>query len=208
MNRPTLFLLRLGILVPFVYYGTKVAAAPFFPGFSFVGTVASEMGSTLSRHSAIFNVGLMALGVITLLASVGFLLALRRTGVNPTLTLLTSVDIALNGVQSLWAALHPLPDPRHAGYTVFVAGMFVLPVMLALSLWRGASPPMKAYLVATLLLLVAMVPVMTGLTGIDRRAHRGLVQRVYTLAIFPPIGVGAWALARRVEDLTSSESVA
>src|SRR3954469_24501898 len=85
VTRPTLILLRLGVLVPFVYYGTQAAAAPFFPGFSFVGTTASEMGSTLSRHPAIFNVGIMALGVTMLLASVGFLLALRHTGVNPTL---------------------------------------------------------------------------------------------------------------------------
>src|SRR5437868_1500239 len=124
----TLLLLRLGVLVPFVYYGTQAAAAPFFPGFSFVGTTASEMGSTLSRHPAVFNGGIMALGVISILASVGFLPALRQTDVNPALALLASADVALNGVQMLWAGLHPLPDPRHAGYTVFVAGMFVLPV--------------------------------------------------------------------------------
>jgi hypothetical membrane protein len=203
VNRLTLLLLRLGVLIPFVYYGTQAAAAPFFPGFSFVGTTASEMGSTLSRHPAIFNAGIMALGVITLLASVGFLLALRHTGVNPALALLASADLALNGVQMLWAGLHPIPDPRHAGYTVFVAGMFVLPVLLTLALWRGASPLLKAYLVATLLLLAAMVPVTTGLTGIDRRAYRGIIQRVYTLTTFPPIGVAAWVLGRRVRMLES-----
>src|SRR3982751_6698643 len=74
VTRPTLFLLRLGVLVPFVYYGTQAAAAPFFPHFSFVGTTASEIGSSLSRHPAIFNVGIMALGVIALLASAGFLI--------------------------------------------------------------------------------------------------------------------------------------
>jgi hypothetical membrane protein len=196
--RRTLFLLRLGVLVPFVYYGTQAVAAPFFPNFSFVGTTASEMGSSLSRHPAIFNTGIIALGVITLLTSLGYLLALRHVGVDPALALVTSADIALNGVQMLWAGLHPLPDPRHAGYTVFVAGMVALPVLIILSLWRRASPPLRAYFVATLLLLAAMVPVVSGVTGIDRRTYRGIIQRLYTLTTFPPIAIGAWALERRL----------
>jgi hypothetical protein len=43
-----------------------------------------------------------------------------------------------------------------------------------------------------------MVPVVTGHAGVDRRANRGLIQRLYTLAIYPPVGVGAWALGRRI----------
>jgi hypothetical protein len=198
VTRPTLLLLHLGVLVPFVYYGIQAAAAPFFPNFSFVGTTASELGSDLSRHPAVFNAGIMSLGVITLLASVGFLAALRRTGVSPVLAPLVAADLALNGVQTLWAGLHPLPDPRHGGYPVFVAGMLALPVLITLSLWRRASPRLRAYLVATLLLLAAMVPIFTGLTGIDRHAYRGLIQRVFTLTIFPPIGVAAWVLGRSV----------
>jgi hypothetical membrane protein len=189
-----LFLLRLGVLVPFIYYGIQVAAAPFFPNFSFIGTTASEMGSTLSRHPAIFNVAIITLGVVTLLTSLGYLLALRRLRVAPVLPLVTSADIALNGVQLLWAGLHPLPDPRHAGYTLFVAGMVALPVLITLSLWRRASPPLRTYFVATLLLLAAMVPIVTGVTGIDRRTYRGIIQRLYTLTTYPPIAVGAWAL--------------
>ena len=198
MSSRTLFLLRLGVLVPFVYYGIQAAASPFFPNFSFVGTTASEMGSSLSRHPAIFNAGIITLGVITLITSLGYLLALRGVGVDPVLTLVTSADVALNGVQALWAGLHPLPDPRHAGYAVFVAGMVALPVLITLCLWRGASSPLRAYFVATLLLLAAMVPVVTGVTRIDRRTYRGIIQRLYTLTTFPPIAVGAWALERRV----------
>jgi len=200
VNRATLLLLRLGVLVPFVYYGIQVAAAPYYPSFSFVGTTASEMGSTNSRHPAVFNAGIMALGVLSLLTSVGYFLALRRVGVSAILTLLTSADIALNGVQTLWAGMHPLPDPRHAGHPVFVTGMLALPVLITLSLWRRASPRLRAYFVATLLLLATMIPIFTGLTNIDRAAYRGLIQRVYTLTVFPPVAVGAWVLARRVRE--------
>jgi len=143
---------------------------------------------------------LLALGVLSLLTSVGYFLALRRVGVSAILTLLTSADIALNGVQTLWAGMHPLPDPRHAGHPVFVTGMLALPVLITLSLWRRASPRLRAYFVATLLLLATMIPIFTGLTNIDRAAYRGLIQRVYTLTVFPPVAVGAWVLARRVRE--------
>ena len=56
----------------------------------------------------------------------------------------------------------------------------------------------RAYFAATLVLLAVMVPVMSGVSGLDTHAYRGLVQRVFTLAVFPPIGVAAFVLARRV----------
>jgi hypothetical protein len=53
-----LITLRLGIVIPFLDYGIQVAAAPFFPDFSFVSTTASEMGSSLSQHPSVFNTGI------------------------------------------------------------------------------------------------------------------------------------------------------
>ena len=65
--------------------------------------------------------------------------------------------------------------------------------------WRG-----RAYFLANLALLAAMVPVMMRLTGIDTVAFRGLVQRVFTLAIMPPIGVASYLLAQRIGVLNVS----
>ena len=59
----TLGLLGLGVAVPFLYYGVQLVAAPFFPGFSFLGTTASELGSDRSTHPSIFNAGTILLGV-------------------------------------------------------------------------------------------------------------------------------------------------
>jgi hypothetical protein len=50
--------------------------------------------------------------------------------------------------------------------------------------------------VGTLLLLAAAVPIMSGLSGLNTHEYRGLIQRIFTLAIFPPIGVAAWTFAR------------
>ena len=206
MTRPPAWagpaLAALGLAVPLLYYGTQAAAAPFFPGATFVGTTASELGSDRSTNPAVFNAGIMTLGGVTLAAAVGFGLALRRLGAGWAVTGLTAAAVALNGVQTLWAGWYPMPDPRHGGHPAFVAGMLALPGLLTLAVWRRTrSPAVRGYFVATLLLLALMVPVMTRRTGLDVEAYRGLVQRVFTLAIFPPVGVAAMVLARRLREL-------
>jgi len=45
---------------------------------------------------------------------------------------------------------------------------------------------------------------MSGMTGLDTNACRGLFQRVFALTVFPPIGVGAYVLARRVTAAPSA----
>jgi hypothetical protein len=195
----TLALLTAGMAAPLLYYGLQAAAAPFYPGFSFVGTTASELGSDLSPQAPAFNAGIILLGAATLLASAGFWRALRRLGASPALALPTSLAVAANGVQSLWAGLHPMPDPRHGGHPAFILAMILLPPLLTAALWRHSrSRVLQAYLLATLALLAVMIPLMSGATGLDTHTYRGLLQRVFTLTIFPPIGVAAYVLARRV----------
>jgi hypothetical membrane protein len=188
-----------GIAVPFFYYGIQGIAAPFFPGFSFLSTTASELGSDRSTHPEIFNTGVILVGVATLLASVGFLRALRHLGTSPILAWFVFVTIAVTGLTSLWAGIFPLPDPRHGGHPSLLVVMILLPFVLAVSLWTlGVSWPVKAYLAATVGLLLVMVPVMSGMTGLDTHAYRGLFQRIFALTIFLPIGVGSYILASTI----------
>lgn len=111
----------MGMAVPFLYFGTQMIAAPFFPRYSFLSMPASLLGSDLAIHPAIFNTGAIITGLATLIASVGFLRALHQLDANPILAWLTSIAIALNGLGSLWAGLIPLPNPRH-GIQSFCAG--------------------------------------------------------------------------------------
>lgn len=187
-----------GVAVPFLYYGVQAAAAPYFPGFRFVSTTASELGSDLSNWPGLFNTGVFVLGGLSLTAAAGFLRASRRFGTHPALAGLAAAAVAMNGVQTVWAAAYPMPDPRHGGHPAFIVAMLLLPVLLTAAMWRHTRWPWwRGYYLATLLLLAAMVPVMSGLAGLDTHAYRGLVQRVFTLAIFPPIGVSAYLLLRR-----------
>ncbi len=192
------YALGMGIAVPFLYYGSQAAAAPFFPGFSLLGTTASELGSDLSRHPAIFNDGSILQGIACLIASLGFLLALGRLDVHPLLAWPTSLVVAMGGCASLWAGYYPLPDSRHGGHPAFLIALLSLPILFAIVLWRGGHMGLRAYLVANLILLAAMVPIMSGMSGLDTHTYRGLFQRLFSITVFPPIAVAGFVLAKRL----------
>jgi hypothetical membrane protein len=195
----TRFLLHLAITIPFIYYGIQLLAAPFFPHFSFIRNTASELGASLAPHPRIFNIGIMMLGIITFLAAVGFLRALRQLRVEPLFTFLTFLALLINGFQSLWAGLHPIPDPRHAGHLPVMIAMTLLPFLLTLTMWRQTNSRLAHnYFLATCLLLLAIAPMMSGMGGLDTHNYRGLIQRVFTFTVFPPIAVAAHILSRRL----------
>jgi len=194
----TRFALCLGVLVPLVYYGIQAAAAPFFPDFSVNRVTASELGSDRSPVAWLFNWGIFAQGVLTIIAAFGFFSAFRYFGVHPVLAGLTSAALVLNGVQTLWAGWFPMPDPRHGGHPLFVVGMLTLPFLLAAAMWKASTNrTVRAYFLLNLLGLAAVAPLMAGASGIDLSQYRGLLQRIFTLTIFPPIGVAALVLLRR-----------
>ena len=114
-----------------------------------------------------------------------------------------------HGRGSLNAFLHPLPDPRHTEgmLSILGSGFVLLPVLLAVVLWRlGAA----RYAVANTILCLALIPVITGLVqrtciwgGIDCSAYQhflnnyhGLIQRAGAVALYVPIGVVALLLRR------------
>ena len=201
-NWITLRALDAGVAVPFLYYGAQAIAAPFFPGFSVIGTTASELGSDHSTHPSVFNAGAILQGVACLVASVGFFRAFRLLGTHPVLAWLTSLAVATSGLSSLWAGYFPLPDPRHVVHPAFLIAILSLPPLLAAALWRQGHVALKSYLVANLILLGVMFPIMSGMSGLDTHIYRGLFQRTFALTVFLPIGIAAYVLAKRIRSLT------
>jgi hypothetical membrane protein len=194
--------LRLAVPIPFIYYGIQILCASYNPGYSFIHQVASELGSNRAARPMLFNIGIMVQGVLTLIASFGFLRATLRLGVNPTISLLIFLALATNGIQMLWAGHFPLPNPRHAGQLPFKIAMVLLPILLTAALWQGSGAVLKAYLVATLLLLAAMIPITSGNIGVDTTHIRGLTQRLWTLTVFPVVAVAALVFALRYQSVT------
>jgi len=200
-DRITLRALCAGIAVPCVYYGLQALAAPFFPGFSFVGTTASELGSELSSRPAIFNYGTMLEGFAWVIASVGFFRAFQQLGVHPVLGWAISLALIGAGMGSFWAGAFPLPDPRHSGHWSFLVAILSQPILLAIALWKGGHPVLGAYFLVNLVLLAVMVPILSGFTGLDTHSYRGIIQRVFGLTVFLPVGISSIVLGRRIRAL-------
>jgi hypothetical membrane protein len=197
-DRLTLVALGLGVTVPFIYYGIQLLCASFQPSYSFIGQAASELGADWAVRPWVFNAAFMVQGAVTLVAAVGFLAGMRRAGVREGLAVLAAGVVAVNGVHLLWAGYFPMPDRRHGGYALFIAAMTLVPIVLTAALWRGGGAGLRAYFAATLVLLAVMVPVVSGVAGFDRSSARGLKQRMYTLTVYPPIGVAAGVLIARM----------
>src|SRR5688500_3957553 len=136
----TMAALQTGMAVTFLYFGIPLAAALFFPGYSFLSMPASLPGSDQATYPMIFNAG------------------------------------------------------------AILAGIATLPALLALTLWkRNDAGAIKIYLVITNLLFIALILVMSGIVDIGTRAYPGLLQRVIAVVFFPPAGVGAYFLAKRIK---------
>lgn len=108
----TLVALQMGMAVPFLYFGTQLVTAPFFPGYSCLTMPASLLGSDQAVYPAIFNVGAIITGIATLIASVGFLYALQELKANPILAWLTTIAIALNGLGQPLGGIYPTAGPK------------------------------------------------------------------------------------------------
>jgi hypothetical membrane protein len=205
--------LRAGIAAPVIYFGSQLLAAPFYPGYSFLARDASTLGSEGSTFPAVFNAGSILCGGALLAAGWGFLHALRRRAVPGPVSWLVFLALVAGGTGSVNAGVHPLPDPRHtSGLFAFVgAGLFLVPVLLPVAVWRlPRTRALRIYLILNLLVLLLLAPVMSGLlqrwsmmAGVtipglqDFLNHdQGLLQRFAAATAFIPIGVSAALLTR------------
>jgi hypothetical membrane protein len=213
--------LALGMAVPALYFGIQIAAAPFYPGYSFLSRDASTLGSDGSSAPWLFNVGSLILGIVTVLAAWGFLRALQGVRANPIMAWLTSLAVLSSGLAGINAFIFPLPDPRHTQGILALcgSGTLLLPALLPAVLWKlaGASR-VKTYLILNIIVFLALIPIMSGLiqrismmTGVAipgyqsfLNGYQGLLQRIGAVVVFGPIGVGAYLLRNAPESVSGT----
>jgi hypothetical protein len=202
--------LGLGVAIPFVYFGIQLAAAPFYPGYSFFSRDASTLGSDGSTAAWIFNVGVLALGVMKVAVALAFASALPPAGIGRVLSASTALALASAGIGSVNASLHPLPDPQHTAglLSILGSGFVLLPILSTAVLWQLGA---RRYALLNAFACLALIPIMTGLVqracmraGIDfagyqafLNGYHGLIQRAGAAAVFVPVGVVAHLLRRR-----------
>ncbi|MFY2559345.1 hypothetical protein ACN469_17060 [Corallococcus terminator] len=147
--------------------------------------------------------GVTLTGLATLFAAAGYWCGLRMMKTPAVLRWFAFLALEGLGLATLRAAAFPLLDPRHNSGPL-IAGAVLLPAILLATLWgRREARALRAYLIATNVLLLALVPIMSGWSGLDVRGCEGLLQRLFALVVYPPIGVGAWFFAKQVREVAS-----
>jgi hypothetical membrane protein len=178
------------LAAPFCYFGIQLLAAPFYPNYDFIRLAASNLGSPQSTVPAVFNVGAILGGLITIVGAYGFWCGFVNTSTPRAIVWLLCLVVVLTGCSSLWAGLYPLPDPRHAQNPFALFGLLPMPFLIAIAFWHLSSA--RAYLLLPVLVLLGVMPIFAGLITVDRTAYDGLLQRILGLATYSPIAIGAW----------------
>ncbi|HET6331169.1 MAG TPA: DUF998 domain-containing protein [Holophagaceae bacterium] len=200
--------IRLGLFaavaVPALYFGAQLAAAPFYPGYSFLTNSASMLGSDRSTLPAVLNTGALLTGIAALMAAYGLFRSLSAVGARSIWSWLVALSVVSTGAASLWASAFHLPDPRH-NPGALGAGMFAGPVLFLLALWPvQQAKGLKIYLVLNLLIFALLIPVMAGFAGINLAHYGGLLQRFAAAVLYIPIGVVGHSLLRRTKQSNPS----
>jgi hypothetical membrane protein len=193
-------LLTAGIAVPILYYGTLLISSLFYPGYNHITQYASELGSSAARWPAIFNTGIVLLGICGIAAGFGHTFALRRLAGKKALPILAGLFLGLFGVAMVMGGLFPMPDDRHGAYGLGMA-VQLAPLFLWLALRKHPGlRGLKLFLLVTFVVSLAMFAIMMGVGQMVTRANVGLFQRMYSLTMFPWIGIASYCLRREVES--------
>jgi hypothetical membrane protein len=192
--------------VPILYYGTQLAALPFYPGYEPLRQPASALGSDASLQPWLFNGGAILTGLASFGAAYGVAAACLALGGWRWAAWLAALALLSCGLASLNAGWFPLPDPRHNPGWLGL-GTFLLPPVLLLAVWRiGGLGWLRLFLAAAILAVAALAPFMAGWAGVDRAAYGGLLQRLLTLPLFLSVAAAGLGLRSRLRQLDPQEA--
>jgi hypothetical membrane protein len=185
--------------MPILYFSAQIAAAPFYPGYSFSQQSASMLGTHFSRHPWIFNGGEMLTGFAALGAALG-LCRFFRTKTNFLLSWLIGLSVACTGIMTLKAGMFPMPDPRHNSWDFFQNLTIITPHLMLIGLWkRGHSSGLRTYLIFSVTFLFLLGPLVSWF-------GRGTLQRLIAVGTLVPVGVIGFFFWRELHRSSSDPS--
>jgi hypothetical membrane protein len=204
---PFSFLLRLGALIPVIYYGVIIWGGLTTPGFNHMTQYIDELGKTGASTANIFNYAMMAVGALAVFLGLAAVATIRRLGGGLVSGLLAGACVVAWGVSMILAGMHPIPDPQHnawnIGLAIHAAPLFLLWALGGRSDVSGFKGLLTLSFLAGLVLLAVMmnwIPQVAALLHqnaptIVTADKAGLWQRVYSLTILPWLGLMGPALA-------------
>lgn len=185
------FCLLSAVATPILAFVAQVAAAPFYPGYSFTLQSGSMLGTHFSRQPWVFNTGGLLTGIAALAASFGLYRSFRKR-TNILVRALIGLSVACIGVMTMKASLFPMPDPRHNSWPLLFDFMLITPHLMLIGLWKkGQSPGLRAFLIFVIVFLLVLIPLTPWL-------GRGTLQRLLDAAILVPVGVVGFVFWREL----------
>ncbi len=183
-------LLRAGVAVPVLYFGTQLIIGATTPGYSFQRQPASDLGAGGAFTATLFNGGAIITGLAAMAAAGGLLLAAPRIQFPRVASWVMALAMVSTGAAAMAAGAFPLPDSRHGGGAIG-AGMFLMPFIAALVLWSTKSGLLRGYALVNVAVFIGCGVALSGGTPIDQHANEGALQRLLAITIFGAIGVVA-----------------
>ena len=192
----TSFCLLAAVATPILAFVAQIAAAPFYPGYSFTLQSGSMLGTHFSRQPWIFNTGELLAGFAALAAAFGLYRSFRgRTHI--LVSALIGLSVACIGVMTVKASIFPMPDPRHNSWGLLFNFMIITPHLMLIGLWKkGKSPGLRTFLLCTIVFLLLLIPMAPWL-------GRGTLQRLIDVAILVPVGVVGFFFRRELHGRSS-----
>jgi hypothetical membrane protein len=195
LRRP---LLACGVAAPLLALATTLAAMAAYPGFDPARQYLSELGGASARHPMIFNLGVLAAGVMAAFAGSGFGLAMAALTGARLAAALTAAVFALAGWGLAQASIFPWPDPRHLAINLAL-GIQLAPLLLLWGLRRHVGAPRLKLFLAAVFLAMGVLTVLTkhlALPHLVNDANVGWWERGYAIVLVGWVGVAAFALQR------------
>jgi hypothetical membrane protein len=179
------------VAMPIIFFGTQIAAAPFYPGYSFSQQSISMLGTSFSQRPWIFNAGETLTGVTALAAALGLFQVFRRK-TNFLVSCLIGFAVACIGIMAIKAGTFPMPDPHHNSWELLQNFIIITPHLMLLGLWKQKrSSGLQTYLLLCIALLVLLVP-------LSARIGRGTLQRLISAGTLVPVGVVGFSFWREL----------
>lgn len=161
------------VLSPASYYLGLFAGAATYPGYDHMTRYASELGAADAPMPILFNASIIAAGVFALAGAIGLFLSLRELTARNLWPILATLGLALWGVSMIMGGMYPMPDERHGGFGLGLAGPLV-PLFVMLALWSVPGVAgMKAFLALIFVASIAALAVMMGVGGLVHLSNVG-----------------------------------
>ncbi|MBN9320342.1 MAG: hypothetical protein BGN86_05845 [Caulobacterales bacterium 68-7] len=192
--------------MPLIMVAVVWIAQALYPGFNMGSQYISELGALKAPHPLVFNLGMMLVGVVGILAGAGFTHALEAAGGRRIVSAFAGLWVAITGLGLVFAGLFHFPDDMHRTVGIALA-VQVAPIFSAWALWGVVAHRRLIWLSlgwSVLMLLVFML--MAGAWDVRTGSDVGLWQRWHGFLGALWIGIACFALERGLEDSVLDES--